>query len=96
MGWWVAELVHGLSEVPAPTILKLLIASISDSVRCAVRQGKRVPKKAAPDWKQDMYSHLASAPVSFVLEGVVGFNVTTAVEIRELRDQLHQVTRTSP
>ena len=55
------------------------------------RQGKRVPKKVAPEWKQDMYSHLASAPVSFVLEGVVGFNVTTAAEIRELRDQLHQV-----
>jgi len=54
-------------------------------------QGKRVPKKVAPEWKQDMYSHLASAPVSFVLEGVVGFNVTTAAEIRELRDQLHQV-----
>jgi len=38
-----------------------------------------------------MYSYLANQPVSFVLEGVVGFNVTTAAEIRELRSQLHQV-----
>lgn len=38
-----------------------------------------------------MYSHLEGQPVSFPLEGVVGFNVTTAAHIRQLRDQLYQV-----
>ena len=35
------------------------------------------------DWDEKMYSHLAKQPVSFVLEGVVGFNVTTGLRERE-------------
>ena len=51
---------------------------------------KRIPKKVMPDWDDQMYSHLAGHPVSFVLEGIVGFNVTVAAQIRGLREQLHQ------
>jgi light-regulated signal transduction histidine kinase (bacteriophytochrome) len=37
-----------------------------------------------------MYSYLKKEPVSFVLEGVVGFNLASAAEIRQLRENLHQ------
>eukprot|EP00802_Teleaulax_amphioxeia_P029022 Tamp_30943.p1 GENE.Tamp_30943~~Tamp_30943.p1 ORF type:complete len:134 (+),score=32.82 Tamp_30943:272-673(+) len=43
------------------------------------------------DWDEKMYSHLKNEPVSFVLEGVVGFNLASATEIRQLRHELHQV-----
>ena len=88
----VAGAICARQPLPA---LWLTLVKLTRSSHGAARQGKRVPHKVTPDWKKDMYSHLASAPVSFVLEGVVGFNVTTAAEIRELRDQLHQVAAAS-
>lgn len=52
---------------------------------------KKQPPNVMSDWDKEMYSHLEGQPVSFPLEGVVGFNVTTAAHIRQLRDQLYQV-----
>jgi len=52
--------------------------------------GLRTPKKVIPDWDEKMYSYLKKEPVSFVLEGVVGFNLASAAEIRQLRENLHQ------